>query len=647
MAAEMVGGGEAVLGSHEETDKGLRRSMTKTQLLLLGVGAQIGSGWLFAVLAAAGVAGPAAILSWIIAAVLFGFISLAWMELGAMLPRSGALVRYPHLTHGAFTGWVMGWVYWLSVVTIPALEAEAVLTYLGGRFPATGFITTSSGVTLLVWPDGILAGIGLMLLFLVLNLAGIRALAEANRWVTLWKLIIPTLTFCFLFAILDGTNFTGYGGFTPLGLPGVFQAIATSGIAFSYLGFRQALDFGGEVRNPQRAIPFATIGSIVIPMIVYTLLQAAFLGSINWGSAGLHPGQWADLVSSKWASGPFFHALAAASIAALAAFGNVLLADAAISPTGTGWIYLGTTTRIGYGLSIHRYVPKVFRRISKVGIPWPAAVAAFVVGCVFFVPAPSWYRLVSFVSAAAVLTYIMGGAGLTVLRRTAPELSRPFRLGASFAWAPIGYVASMLIVYWSGYTTLVNLLAVMFIGFPVYGAYAAVKRGWVRPVAGWTISAVFLGAWIYLNDEGGWILSAAGGQRPGSWGFGLYDGVFSATVAFFCLGMWLASNPEGRRHVARTAWLMFLLLATFPLSFYGGFGPLKTSPLPFPYGSLIEIGLAGATYYWAVASGFATDEIGDIVAAEAARPGQGGPSSGRGGPAPADGPAPAGGHPPA
>lgn len=607
----------AALGVHEEDDRSLRRSMSTTQLLFLGVGAQIGSGWLFAVLAAAGIAGPAAILSWVIAAVLFTFIALAWMEIGTMLPRSGAIVRYPQLTHGAFTGWMIGWVYWLSAVTIPALEAEAVLTYLGGRFPSTGFLATRSGVVLLVWPNGILAGIGLMLIFFALNIFGIRLLAEANRWVTLWKLVIPTLTFCFLFVVFDGANFGSYGGFAPLGIPGIFEAIATGGIAFSYLGFRQALDFGGEVRNPGRAIPIATIGSILIPMVVYTLLQVGFLGALNWHSAGLHPGQWEMLTSSSWASGPFFKALTASGIAAFVTFGNVLLADAAISPTGTGWIYLGTTTRVGYGLSTQRYVPRVFRRINRFGIPWTAAVAALVVGCVFFVPAPSWYRLVSFISAAAVLSYIMGCSGLPVLRRTAAPLPRPYRLPHAWLWAPLGYAASMLIVYWSGYTTLVNLLAAMFIGLPVYTAYTALRRGWIKPVPAWAITVVFLGAWIYINDSGGWILSAASGQRPGSWGFGLYDIAFSAAVLFFCVAAWLTSNAEGRRHVARGMWLIILLLATFPLSYYGEFGPLKPPPIAFPYGSLIEIGLAVATYYWSVASGFATEEIDDIVAAQA------------------------------
>lgn len=593
--------------------------MSTVQLLFLGVGAQIGSGWLFAVLSAAGVAGPAAILAWVIAAVLFTLVALAWMEVATMLPRSGGIVRYPQMTHGAFTGWVMGWIYWLSVVTIPALEAEAVVTYLGGKFAGAELLHTKAGVTLLTWPRGILAGVGLMLLFFALNIFGARLLAETNRWVTLWKLVIPGITFCMLFVVLNGANFGSFGGFAPFGVPGIFQAISTAGIAFSYLGFRQALDFGGEVRNPARAIPIATMGSILIPMVVYTLLQAGFLGAIHWGSAGLHPGEWGKLESSSWAAGPFFHALSAAGVAALAAFANVLLADAVISPSGTGWIYLGTTTRVGYSLSVQRLVSGLLRRINRWGIPWPAAVAALVVGCLFFIPAPSWYRLVSFISAAAVLTYIMGGAGLPVLRRTAPGLERPYRLRRAWLWAPVGYAASMVIVYWSGFTTIVNLLAAMFLGLPAYTAYAARRRGWIRPVPAWTISVVFLGAWIYINQAGGWILTGSGGQRSGSWGFGAYDIAFSAAVVFFCVAAWIASDAEGRQHLNSGAWLIVLLLATLPLSYFGNYGPLPHPGLAFPWGSLIEIGIAVASYYWAVASGFSTPEIREVVASQAAR----------------------------
>src|SRR5699024_12631682 len=106
-------------GSFEAADKGLKKDVSLTQLMLLGVSAQIGSGWLFGVLAAAVMAGPAAILSWLIASVLIFLIALTYLELGSMLPRSGGIVRYTYLTHEQFSGWIIGWAYWVSEVAIP------------------------------------------------------------------------------------------------------------------------------------------------------------------------------------------------------------------------------------------------------------------------------------------------------------------------------------------------------------------------------------------------------------------------------------------------------------------------------------------------------------------------------------------------
>lgn len=605
---------EPVTGTFETADAGLKRRLSFTQLLLLGVSAQIGSGWLFGVLAAAGVAGPAAILSWIIASVLVFLIALTYLELGAMLPRSGAIVRYTYLTHGSLAGWIIGWAYWLSVVSIPPIEAEATLTYLGGQFPQTGFLTKVDGVDVLSWPNGIVAGFILMLLFFALNFFGARFLAESNRWVTLWKIALPTLTFIFLFFILKGSNFTSFGGFAPLGVPPIFHAIATTGIIFSLLGFRQALDFGGEVRNPQRNVPLATIGSIAIPAVIYTLLQVAFIGAINWADMGLKPGAWDKLVTGGWADGPLFHALDSANIAALAGLGVFLLIDAAVSPLATGWVYLGTAARTGYGLGVHRNIPTVFTSNNRFGIPWLPLVVSGVVACVFFVPAPSWYSLVGFISSAAVLTYIMGGVGLPVLRRTAPNLKRPFRLKGYHFWSVISFLAAVLILYWSGFATLANVFTATFIGLPFFTAYYAWRQRWMNGIASTVISIAFFVLWIWVAVEGGWVLTTGGVQRPGGWSFPLYFVVFCVLVVAFCAAVWVFSNAEGRQHVTANWWLIWLLLASLLVGYLGEYGPLPHPLLGFPWGMAVEVAVGIVAYVWAIRTGFASDEIKDIVA---------------------------------
>ena len=597
-------------------DGRLRRTMTLQQVLFLAISGQIGSGWLFATLYAAGAAGPAAIISWLIGGILIVVMALAWMEIGAALPRSGAIVRYPYLTHGGLTGWLMGFSYWVANVSLPAIEAIAVITYMGSAFPSLDMMTTKDGVAVLAWPGGILAGLGLMVFFYLINAFGVRLLGETNRWVTWWKILVPAATFVLLLFVFNSDNYTGYGFFSQ-GSGSVFSAVATAGIAFTMTSFRGVLDFSGEVVNPKRTIPLGTIGCILIPLAIYVALQVAFIGAINWGDAGIKAGDWGALNGSNWAEGPLVDALEASSMAALGAFATVLLIDAIISPGAAGYVFLGATARVGFGLSIHGYFPRVFQKTNKHGIPWVSMVFSFLVGCLFFAPAPSWSRLAGFISAAIVLSTLMGAVCLPVLRKHAPTLPRPFTLRAPGFWCPAGFLASAAIVYWSGYTTLVNLTVLIFAALAVYGAHYMPYRGWLPRRTGFALSAVYLTAWIYVSDKGGWFLAAGDTPAPGSWSFPMYCTVSSVLVVAYCAALWLLSGEQGRLHTSRGFWLVFLLLATLPISYAGEFGPQEY--LSFPVGTLLQMGVSLIAYYWGVASGFATDELPETVAQEVAR----------------------------
>jgi amino acid transporter len=577
--------------------------MSLQEAMFLGVGGQVGSGWLFAPLAAAAIAGPAVSVSWVIGGVLITLIALTWMELSAALPRSGAIVRYPHITHGGLTGWIMGWSFWLATISLPAIEAEAAVTYFGGQFQSLHLLKTVSGQTLLTWPNGILVGFGVMVGFFLLNNFGIGLLGKANKWITWWKIVIPALTFIGLMITFDGSNYTSYGGFTPTGPSEIFQAVGLGGIAFAMMGFRQALDFGGEIRNPQRNIPLATMGIIIIPVLIYLLIQIGFIGAINWSDIGIKAGDWTGLAGSNWGDGPLVHAFRAAPIALLGAFAVVLLIDAVIAPTGAGWIYLGASIRVTYGLSVNGYLPAVLRRNNRWGIPGIAAVASLIIGCVFFIPAPSWYRLVGFITDALVMSTIMGGVMLPIMRRCYPSLKRPFHLRGAIFWAPISFLAGLIIMYWAGFETLVNFFTAVILGACVYTFYYAPNKGWMSRRAGIVSGAVFFVVWIFVANRGGWVMAPPSGQRPDHWPIGWYLTAFWVVPLAYAAAIWLLSNKRGRTDVIRSVWLLLMMTATVTLSYFGEYGP-RAHKLGFPWGTLIEIGIGLAVYYWAVASGY-------------------------------------------
>jgi amino acid transporter len=602
----------------EASDSKLQQSIGLWGLIGLAVSVQVGSGWLLATLAAASMAGPASVISWLVGAVFFGVIGVAWMELGTMLPRSGAGVRYPRLTHGAFLSWFNGWGYLIAAIALPVVEVQAVLTYIGGHWPQLGMLKQDAGTTLLAWPNGILTGFVLLLFFLALNVFGVRLLSESNKYVTIWKLVIPTLTFIMMFTAFKSSNFSAFGGFAPHGVGAIFGAVSGGGIVFAYVGLRQIVDFGGEVKNPQRNIPIAMIvGGLLIPLVLYVLLQLGFLGAIDWVAAGVRAGDWSALVDSSWGSAPLLEAV---TVAGFGWFASLLLSDAALSPAATGWVFLGIAGRTAYSVSVNGELPQGLQRMNRFGVPWVALTVCTVLGFFLFLPVPSWYQFVGMVASALVLSYLLAGPALAVLRRAAPQLPRPVFVKGAWFWAPAGYVASLVLIYFAGWVTLINLMTAVFLALPIYASYTSVRHGWSPAGISRALSAVFTVAWFGIGWQGGWLLTVTGDQNPGSWSFPVYFGALVAVTVAFVAVLWLISSADGRGHLRAGIWIVPTLLATLCVAYIGGYGPLAAPLLTNGLDVLLVVVIGLVTYYWAVSSGKETPELREIVHKSADEP---------------------------
>ncbi|WP_278465256.1 APC family permease [Saccharolobus islandicus] len=624
--------------SAQQSDKLLRKELTLLDISFLGLGAIIGSGWLFASLAAASVAGPSAVLAWIIGGILIMFVGLAYAELGSAIPRTGGIVRYPHYTHGSYAGYILGFLYLLSAMTVPAIEAEAAITYISSINSYMGSLltTTADGVTILTLPGIGLATL-LLIVFFFINYFGIKVLGKTNTGITFWKLIVPTITFILLLDIgFNIKNFTSYGGLFPslvsgassgiIGPSAMLYAIPSTGIVFAYLGFRQPVEFAGEAKDPQKDVPRAIVIALLLAIVIYTLLQVSFIGAINWQyainiSKGYVPGNWSALSSGPWSSGPFYGEIttlgSTLGIAGLIYWGYLLLVDAIISPSGTGLIYIGTTTRTFYGIAADGYFPKFFLKLNKHRIPIWSIVASLILGFIFLLPFPSWYLLVGFISLATVFTYIMGGIGLQTLRKTAPDLKRRVRLSGASIIAPIATIAAILIVYWAGFTTLYYVLTALFVGVPLFWMYYAIRELKLNSVVGIVLGVaqlifnILLAYFAYIN-----ILTVPPGTP--------ISDIISSFVLYFLgfLGILLVPsligyalvNGKGKQYIRSGFWLIGLILVIYIISFFGGFGPLGTSaPIPFPWDTIAATIVGLIFHYAAVYSGFRTDEIEEIV----------------------------------
>ncbi|MBR7837903.1 APC family permease [Actinospica durhamensis] len=302
-----------------------------------------------------------------------------------------------------------------------------------------------------------------MALFTVINFLGVRWLAHTNSAATWWKLAVPVFVIIVLAVSHFHTSNFGAGGFAPTGAEGVLSAVSTSGVMFALLGFEQADQLAGEARNPQKDIPRAVIGSILIGAAVYILLQVVFIAALP-SSSFAHG--WANL-SFKGDAGPF---AGLATLIGLSWLGAILYIDAIISPSGTGLIYTTASSRVSYGLSRNGYVPTLFEKTDKRRVPWFGLLVAFVIGCIAFLPFPTWKSLVSFVTSASVLMYAGAPLAFAALRRQDRDRYRPFRLGGGQFISPLAFVVAGLIIYWSGWDTLQKLGYAIVIGYLLIGA---------------------------------------------------------------------------------------------------------------------------------------------------------------------------------
>jgi basic amino acid/polyamine antiporter, APA family len=394
-----------------DPEHGLKRAVGVLDLTALGIGAVIGTGIFVIIGEAIGDAGPSIIISFALAGVTCLFSAFSYAELASSIPVSGSAYTYGYATLGELVAWIIGW----DLILEYGVAVAAVAVGWGGYLKS--LLDSLFGITIpesIAGPPGDGGKANLPAVFLVLAVSalliyGVRESARTNTLMVFIKVGILIFFIVVGVGSINGDNFSPWT--TDKGFDGTVDAAAL--IFFAYIGFDAISTSGEEAENPRRDLPIAIIGALLICTLIYILVAVVTIG--------LAP---ADELAGSDA--PLADALEiGAGVGSWAA--DILSVGALIAITSVTLTVLYGQTRIMFAMSRDGLVPRWVGRLSPRRTPAliTATFGVLVAIIAAFVPLAEIAKLVNI---GTLFAFLIVNVGVIVLRRTAPDMERSFRV---------------------------------------------------------------------------------------------------------------------------------------------------------------------------------------------------------------------------
>ena len=444
---------EETLQATEVATHRLRRELTATDVLVLGVGVIIGAGIFVLVGEGAGLAGPAVVVSFAVAAVVCGLAALCYAEFAAMVPAAGSAYTYAYATIGQLVAFIIGW----DLVLEFTIGAAAVSVGFAGYLIA--FLDQVFGVTIaesITAPPGDGGDVNLFAVLVVLGVGfllirGIRLTARANIYIVGITVTVLLLIVAVGLTEVDADN---WSPFFPEGFAGIEDAAAI--IFFAYIGFDIVATTAEETKNPRRDMPIGILGSLAIVTVLYMAVAATVTGMV--------PAQ--DLAGSDAPVAGAFDGKGMDWVAA------IIYAGALVAILNTVMILMLGQSRVAFAMSRDRLLPP---GIGVTHPEWgtPHRVTLITMGAVAvlagFVPLST---LAELVNIGTLFAFFLVALGVLLLRFTDPGRERPFRTPLIYLVAPLAMAGCVYLAIQLPGDTWLRFLGWMAIGLIVYFAYS-------------------------------------------------------------------------------------------------------------------------------------------------------------------------------
>lgn len=463
----------AMLGQTKESEKGgLKRTLDAKDLIALGIGAIIGAGLFVRTAAAAAEAsGPAVTLSFIVAALGCAFAGLCYAEFAAMIPISGSAYAYAYTTMGEFVAWIIGWAlvleYALGAATVAIAWSEYLNKLVGGVIPFewshSPLETGPNGVTGIFNAPALI----ILLLLTMLLIKGIQESATVNAIIVFVKVAIVLVFIAVGWGFINGANHVpymipegtaGHEGFFQHGWGGVLRGAGI--VFFAFIGFDAVSTAAQEAKKPERDMPIGIMGSLAVCTVLYILFGHVLTGVAPWyefKTAGKE-------ASVAFAIEKYMHGYGwlatLITVAILAGFSSVIL------------VMLLGQSRVFYSMANDGLLPRLFAELHpRFRTPYKSNWVLFVFVGLFagFLPGSLAGDLTSI---GTLFAFVVVSAGVMVMRKTNPQLARPFRVPLVPIVPILGIVVCAGMIVSLDQQTQLTALGWMIIGFVVYFAYS-------------------------------------------------------------------------------------------------------------------------------------------------------------------------------